>query len=80
MEVLYMIKTFMHCAWRFFLIDVPGFRFNFGELFIALTLARMSLGYIQTMIGVTATVTDQDVTRASGYIAERRRRPIGFGR
>ena len=81
MEVLQGIKFMMHNCWKFFMINVPGFRFNFGELFLGLTLARMSLGYIQTMIGVAPSpMTDREATYISGSISERRRRPIGFGR
>lgn len=66
MEVLQGIKFMMHNCWKFFMINVPGFRFNFGELFLGLTLARMSLGYIQTMIGVSPnTPTEYEVDRAS---------------
>ena len=81
MQVLTFIKFILSSCWDFFLIDVPGFRFNFGELFVALTLARMSLGYIQSMFGVTTSgLSDRDVQAVSGAIAQRNRRPIGFGR
>ena len=81
MQVLQYIKFIMSSCWDFFMINVPGFRFNFGEFFVALTLARISLNYLQTMLGVTTSgPSDRDVQYVSGSIAQRNRRPIGFGR
>ena len=80
MEVLQAIQFLMQQCWKFFMIRVPGFSFNFAELFVALVLANMGLRYLAAMIGVSPSVSSREANVAAGTMAEKNRRPIGFGR
>ena len=80
MEVLQAIQFLFHRCWKFFMIRVPGFSFNFAELFVAFFLANMGLCYLAAMIGVAPTVGSRETDIVAGYQASKNRRPIGFGR
>lgn len=59
MEVLQAIKFLLSSAWDFFTeVNVPGFDFSFGALFIGLFLASLGLRFLFMMLGIGVSSKD----------------------
>ena len=59
MEVLMAIKWFFQMSWDFFTeVNVPGFDFSFGALFIGLFLASLGLRFLFMMLGIGVSSKD----------------------
>lgn len=55
MELVQFIVFFLDASWNFFTeVNVPGFDFTFGALFVGLFLASLGLRFILSMLGITA--------------------------
>ena len=59
MEVLQFIKFFLSASWDFFTeVNVPGFDFSIGALFVGLFLGSLGLRFVFMMVGVHASSGD----------------------
>lgn len=59
MEVLQAIKWLLDMSWDFFTeVNVPGFDFSFGALFIGLFLASLGLRLLFMMLGIGVSSKD----------------------
>ena len=59
MDVLAFISFFLGASWDFFTeVNVPGFDFSIGALFVGLFLAELGLRFLFMMLGITAPFGD----------------------
>lgn len=55
MQLVEFITFWVGASWDFFTeVNVPGFDFSFGALFVGLFLASLGLRFILSMLGITA--------------------------
>lgn len=74
MEVLQAIKWLLKMSWDFFTeVNVPGFDFSFGALFVGLFLASLGLRFLSMMLGLSIGPNDSNLP-----VPPKSDRKIGF--